>query len=161
MSKPESGLFSGTQGAKNMQSLPKKYVRTSPFTSTGHISISSIRNFREHFMKKNVYEIQKMLEDNGYETTIRRSKKKDSNAKIIEINNGSKQKNISQVQVSPGGGRHGNSPYVKISTKDSGIIKVVDGKRKDYKTDGNEKATLIFKRRKKNHDRHKISHHSL
>ena len=25
-------------------------------------------------------------------------------------------KNISQVQVSPGGGRHGSNPYVKIST---------------------------------------------
>ena len=58
-----------------------------------------------------------------------------------QIGNG---KNISQVQVSPGGGRHGSDPYVKISTTDKGIIKVVEGSKHTYKTDGMEKATIIF-----------------
>lgn len=152
MSKPESGLFSGTQGAQNMQSLPKKAVRTSPFTSAGHVSISGLKKFREHFMHKSITEIKKMLRDNGYEISSRKSIHENSNAQIITISNGSKQRNISQVQVSPGGGRHGNLPYVKISTKDIGKVKIISGKRKDYKTDGNEKATLIFERRKKKHD---------
>ena len=65
-------------------------------------------------------------------------------AKIIKVVNPGNGKNISQVQVSPGGGRHGKNPYVKFSTTDQGIIKVVDGYEKDYKTDGKEKAILIF-----------------
>lgn len=53
-------------------------------------------------------------------------------------------KNISQVQVSPGGGRHGSDSYVKISTTDKGIVKVVEGSKNTYKTDGKEKAIIIF-----------------
>ena len=157
MSKPSSGHFSGTAVAKTAESKKeaqsqKKHVRTSPFTKTGHVSITSVRQFREHFMGKSVTDIQKMLEANGYKTTLRRSKNKYSEAQIVVINNGSKQKNISQVQISPGGGRHGKLSYIKISTRDSGIIKVVAGKRKDYKGDKNEKATIIFERNKK-HDK--------
>lgn len=52
--------------------------------------------------------------------------------------------NISQVQVSPGGGRHGSNPYIKISTTDQGIIKIIDGPQSLYKTDGMETTTNIF-----------------
>ena len=153
MSKPTSGHFSGTSGANKAASINKAQhthnLRTSPFTKTGHVSITSLKQFREHFMHKSVVEIRKMLKENGYETGTRKSNQKCSKAKIITISNGSKQKNISQVQISPGGGRHGALPYVKISTRDSGIIKIIAGKRKDYKSDGHEKATLIFERRQK------------
>ena len=44
----------------------------------------------------------------------------------------------------PDGGRHGSSPYVKISTTDQGIIKIIDGSESSYKTDGKETATIIF-----------------
>ncbi|MFJ8087133.1 hypothetical protein ACIQ7N_02835 [Lysinibacillus sp. NPDC095746] len=54
---------------------------------------------------------------------------------------------ITHVQVSPGGGRHGANPYVKINTSDEGIIKVVDGKKDTYKTDGKETANIIFTER--------------
>ena len=60
------------------------------------------------------------------------------------MNNPGGGKNISQVQVSPGGGRHGELPYVKISTTDQGKIKIVDGLEELYKTDGEETATIIF-----------------
>ncbi len=63
----------------------------------------------------------------------------------IQINN----PNISQVQVSPGGG-HGSNPYVKISTTDQGIIKIVDGIENTYETDGKETATIIFREVTKN-----------
>ena len=76
-------------------------------------------------------------------------KKQGSKAKIIKILNASKERNIKQLQVSPGSKRHGGVPYVKISTSDKGIIKIINSKRKDYKTDGNEKARLYFQRRKK------------
>lgn len=39
---------------------------------------------------------------------------------------------------------HGSSPYVKISTTDQGIIKIIDGSKSLYKTDGKETATIIF-----------------
>lgn len=48
------------------------------------------------------------------------------------------------MQVSPVGGRHGSSPYVKISTTDQGIIKIIDDLESLYKTDGKETATIIF-----------------
>lgn len=67
-----------------------------------------------------------------------------SGAQIIKINNVGEGRNITQVQVSPGGGRHGANPYVKISTNDQGIIKIVDGIQETYKTDGKETATIIF-----------------
>lgn len=50
------------------------------------------------------------------------------------------------MQVSPGSNRHGGVPYVKISTTDIGKIKIVNASAKEYKTDGQEKATIIFGR---------------
>ena len=35
-------------------------------------------------------------------------------------------------------------PYVKISTKDIGIIKIIGSDSSKYKTDGKETATIIF-----------------
>ena len=64
------------------------------------------------------------------------------------VSNNNKQRNITQVQVSPGSKRHGNVPYVKIST-DKGIFKVINADKEDYKTDGKEKAKLFFRRKKK------------
>ncbi|OGO78977.1 MAG: hypothetical protein A2Y23_14620 [Clostridiales bacterium GWB2_37_7] len=85
-----------------------------------------------------------MLRAEGYDITIQASTKSRSGAQIIKINNPGNGKNITQVQVSPGGGRHGDNPYVKISTNDQGLIKIVDGVESTYKTDGAEKATIIF-----------------
>ena len=62
------------------------------------------------------------------------------------IGNSDKDRNITQVQVSPGSKRHGNIPYVKISTTDIGIQKIIDGTSTQYKTDGAEHATLLFRR---------------
>lgn len=85
-----------------------------------------------------------MLKKSGYDVIIQDSKRSSSGAKIIKINNTGGSRNITQVQVSPGGGRHGANPYVKISTNDQGIIKIVDGAKSTYKTDGKETATIIF-----------------
>ena len=100
-------------------------------------------------MGKTVDQIADLLKANGYELNIRESKRKEkgSTVQIIEIINPSKERNIKQVQVSPDGSRrHGKVPYVKISTSDEGKIKIIDSKREDYETSGNEKAKLIFRR---------------
>jgi hypothetical protein len=85
-----------------------------------------------------------MLKNEGFDVSIESSKRSTSGAQIIKINNPGEVRNITQVQVSPGGGRHGANPYVKISTNDQGIIKVVDGAESTYKTDGKETSTNIF-----------------
>ena len=93
------------------------------------------------FSGKSAEEIADVLRNSGYDVTIKNSTRSRSGAQIIRINNPG---GGSQVQVSPGGGRHGSNPYVKISTTDQGIIKIVDGIESAYKTDGKETATIIF-----------------
>ena len=98
-------------------------------------------------MGKSVEQIGEMLKKNGYEFNIRGSRNPNSTTKIIQITNPSKERNIDQVQVSPDGSRHhGNVPYVKISTSNESLIKVIGGTREQYMTDGTEKARLIFRR---------------
>lgn len=126
MSKGGSTLFVGPAGAR--------------------ITERSISEHREKFLGKTVGQINKLLQKRGYQTTIRKSIHSTSRAKVIVVGNSSKDRNITQVQVSPGSKRHGNVPYVKISTTDIGIHKIIDGTAAQYKTDGNEKATLLFRR---------------
>ena len=110
----------------------------------GKVSIDAIKANPSAFSGKSVDEVAQMLKDQGYDVTVQSSTKSRSGAQIIKINNPGDGKNITQVQVSPGGGRHGDSPYVKISTSDQGIIKIVDGAESVYRTDGKETATIIF-----------------
>lgn len=139
MSKPDSGHFHGANG-KGGGSLP-------PLFNNGHVTYEGIKAHREEFMGKSVEQIAEMLKENGYEFNIRPSKHKDSTAQIIEITNSTKERNIKQVQVSPdGSSRHGNVPYVKISTSDESKIKVIDGTCEQYVPGNNEKARLIFRR---------------
>ena len=126
MSKSNTGLFLGPCGAR--------------------LTAQSLSEHREKFLGKTVGQINKLLQKRGYETTIRKSKFSSSRAKVIVVGNTSKERNITQVQVSPGSKRHGDVPYVKISTNDIGIFKIINSKKSDYKTDGHEKATLLFRR---------------
>lgn len=141
MSKGNSGTFHGTSGASN--------AVTPPLFDNGHVTYESIAAHREEFMGKSVEQIGSLLKNNGYEFNVRASKHKDkgSTAIILEITNSSKERNIKQVQISPdGSSRHGNIPYVKLSTSDERIIKVIDGTPKEYVSDGKETARLIFRR---------------
>ena len=141
MSKPDSGLFHGANGKGGGTPVPPL------FDSNGHVTYEGIKAHREEFMGKSVEQITEILKENGYEFNIRDSRNPNSTTQIIQITNPSKERNIDQVQVSPNGSRHhGNVPYVKISTSNEGLIKVIDGTREQYRTDGTEKARLIFRR---------------
>lgn len=144
MCKCSSGRVKGTVGAKGAGGGGAG--NTPPLFDNGHVTKEGIAAHREELMGKSVEQIAEMLKQQGYEVTIRDSKlkKNGSKAKVIETINPPKGYNIKQVQVSPGGGRHGKAPYVKISTSNR-RIKVIDGSPQDYKTSGNEKAVLIFK----------------
>ena len=114
------------------------------FFKNGKVNIDDIRANPKVFSGRTVDEIADALEEVGYKVSIRGSTHPRSKASIIEIKNTGGFSTISQIQVSPGGGRHGELPYVKISTTDQGIIKIVDGVKDMYKTDGKETATIIF-----------------
>jgi hypothetical protein len=127
-----------TTGAKAIEGSSKAIF------SNGRATIEAIESNPKVFAGKSAEEIAQMLRESGYDVTVEASKKSSSGAQIIKINNPGEGKNITQVQVSPGGGRHGADPYVKISTNDQGIIKIVNGDGSLYKTDGQETAKIIF-----------------
>ena len=143
MSKSTGGHFKGTSGAKKAGDASNG---TPPLFENGHITKEGIEAHKEESADMTVEEFVELLQKNGYEVHTRPSKheKKGSKAVIIEVDNPSKQRNIRQVQVSPGGGRHGKDPYVKISTGDQGRNKVIKGSPDDYKGGENEKAHVIF-----------------
>ena len=149
--KASSGFFHGTNGDLKYK-LDIQYFASSKnglFSSTGHVSERSISKNRSFFYGKSVSEIERALNEQGYETTVRPSKHATSQAKAIIVGNSDKYRNITQVLVSPGTPRHGNIPYVKISTNNGGRFKVIDGSESEYKTDGKENAKLFFRRKKK------------
>ena len=110
----------------------------------GKISVDDIKANPKLFSGKTVDDYAEALKEVGYDVMITEASHSRSGAQLIKINNAGGGKNITQVQVSPGGGRHGELPYVKISTSDQGRIKIVDGLESMYKTDGVETATIIF-----------------
>lgn len=152
--KGNSGYFSGTSGSMKYKPDIQHFASKKLFSSTGHVSERSVSQNREFFYGKTVRQIDFELHRFGYKTTIRKSKHSTSKAKVIVVGNPDKHRNITQVQVSPGSKRHGNVPYVKISVnnpvgpKKYAKIKVIDAKKSDYKSDGNEKAYLYFRRKK-------------
>ena len=166
MSKSDSGHFNGTRGNLVSQGVWVKteHVEKNPlivfeekvsllkdiFSSEGNLSAQSIRENAETFSEKSVFVYATALEDMGYAVQVKNSTRSKSGAQIITVSNASKSRNISQIQVSPGGGRHGGSPYVKISTTDNGKFKIVDGTADNYKSNGKETAEIIFRR--KNND---------
>ena len=85
------------------------------FSSTGHVSNSSISKNREYFYGKSATQISNDMQKFGYDTRIRKSSHAKSKAEVIVVNNSDKHRNITQVLVSPGSKRHGDVPYVKIS----------------------------------------------
>ena len=158
-----SGLSTGTSGSQqialencelenasknNEQRLSSKRVKYPIFSRTGHITLESVSARREFFLGKSVAKIENILRKHGYITKRRNSIHATSKAKVIITTNSSKERNITQVQISPGSQRHGGVPYVKISTTDYGRIKIIGTEPENYKTDGKETATLLFRRKK-------------
>uniref|UniRef100_UPI0019341E3F hypothetical protein n=1 Tax=Gilliamella sp. ESL0250 TaxID=2705036 RepID=UPI0019341E3F len=75
----------------------------------------------------------------GYQVNVRQSSRGSGQAVIIEVKG---HPEISQIQIHPGGGRHGGS-YYKVSTTTQGTIKVVDPST--YKPSAGEKAKIFNK----------------
>ena len=110
----------------------------------GHFSIEAAKSYAKQLETADINSLNQYLTELGYATNITNSNREFSNAAVIRITGGSDTMNISQIQFSPGGGRHGINPYLKISTTDQGIIKIVFGSPETYRTSGNERATIIF-----------------
>lgn len=146
--KANSNNFSGTKGALRYN-LNIQFFASKIFSKDGHTDYKRIANNREMFYDKSVYQINNAMKQQGYETTIRKSVHSNSKAKFIVVGNSNKNRNVTTVEVTPGTPRHGNIPYVRISTSDLGKFKVINGTKAQYKTDGSENAKLIFRRKGK------------
>lgn len=143
-----AGFGSAMGGGNKFVKPPKKIKNKKPiFDKTGHVTLESISARREFFLGKSIARIEHELHKYGYTTERKKSNRFGSKAKITIVINSSKERNIGQIQVSPGSKRHGDVPYVKISTKDIGKIKIIGSDSSKYKTDGKEKATLLFRRK--------------
>lgn len=139
------GGFGNTQGAEHV--ITKHDRKKEPiFDENGHVTVESIRRRAEFFLGKSVARLEHELHKHGYKTMRRPSTHSTSKAKIIVTLNGNKDRNISQILVSPGSKRHGDVPYVKISTTDYGKIKIINAFPSEYKSDGRETAKLFFRR---------------
>ena len=143
------GGFGSTAGAGSEKTKPVSKKKEPIFDDKGHVTLKSIKARAEYFLGKSVARLEHELHRHGYKTMRRPSKHSTSKAKIIVTLNGNKDRNISQIQVSPGSKRHGDVPYVKISTTDCGKIKIIGASLSEYKSDGRETAELIFRRKKK------------
>lgn len=142
------GKLNSPKQGERTETSPKKTNKQPVFSNSGHVTIESISNRREFFLGKSVAKLENILKNNGYETQRRPSKYATSKAKIIVTTNPSADRNITQVQISSGSKRHGDVPYVKISTSDQGRIKIVAASKERYKTDNAEKATILFRRKR-------------
>lgn len=100
------------------------------------------------FRGKSVDEIADAMRISGYDVTVKASTRSSSGAMIIRVNNASENagRNIQMLQVSPGGGRHGELPYIIISTtsQDVGKIKIINGTEDLYKASGEKNVIVIF-----------------
>lgn len=138
---------------ENEERLKEEFAVKPPkapiFSETGHVTFESISARREFFLGKSVARIDHELQKYGYTTKRRGSVHATSKARVIVVTNQSRERNISQVQISPGSKRHGNVPYVKISTTDQGRIKIIAASPAEYKTDTHENAKLLFRRKKR------------
>ncbi len=145
------GGFGNTKGRRKGGLLPMnlQFFASKAFEKGGHVSRNSITAHAEYFLGKSARKLAKALQQQGYKTHIEHSIHVKSKAKKVVIENNSKTKNITFVLVSPGSKRHGETAYVRISTHDIGKYKIVADKSK-YKSDGKERAIIIFARRKKN-----------
>ena len=116
-------------------------------TQAGNVATSSVKvNIANDFTKnpqsiwgKSADDIAKDFQAAGYQVNVRQSSRGSGQAVIVEVKGHSE---ISQVQIHPGGGRHGGS-YYKVSTTTQGTIKVVDSNT--YKPSAGEKAKIINK----------------
>ena len=142
-----AGIGSAKGGESNNKPPKKRKNKKPIFDEKGHVTLESISARREFFLGKSIARIEHELHKHGYTTERRKSNSPGSKAKITIVINSSKERNIGQIQVSPGSKRHGDVPYVKISTKDIGKIKIIGSDSSKYKTDGKEKATLLFRRK--------------
>jgi len=96
------------------------------------VDANKVAEAPSEFTGKSINDYANEMEKAGYKFKIKTSTRSRSGVQKIVVENGSNTRNISQLQVSPGGGRHGSQPYVKISTTDQGIIKVVTGNETMY-----------------------------
>jgi len=86
---------------------------------------------------RNAEQIAAILTAEGYQVAVRQSTRGSGNATIIKVGG---HKQVTQIQVHAGGGRHGGA-YYKISTSTQGRVWVVNPAT--FRADPNQKGTIV------------------
>ena len=147
--KARSGFFKGTSGDMKFK-LNIQFFASKAFDEKGHVSLESLKKYGEDFLDKSPEEVEKMMNEVGYKTVIVPSVRKESTSERVISINPSKDRNITQIQVSPDGSKHHwKTSYIKVLTKDVGIVKIVNGTKEQYINGEDEKAIIYFKGVKK------------
>ena len=128
-----------TFGFKIIKSITKSIFSNGAKKAASYFVVKGLPFPVKKIWGKTADDIAESFLKKGYEVVIRRSTKGSKKAVIVKIK---RHPNISQIQIHPGGGRHGGA-YYKISTTQQGIIKIVD--KKTYIPTPGEKATIIYK----------------
>lgn len=110
------------------------------------IDVETVDSNKGFFKGKSETDLGNVMGRHGYKTHAEISTRSRSGARKTVVENvASKEgRNIKQIQVSPGGGRHGELPYIKISTVNVGKIKIVFGSKEMYKPEGEKNVTVLF-----------------
>jgi RHS repeat-associated protein len=129
----EAGRYSALDGAGPHE--VKVSAADNVWPTKQGVDINDILTKPESLWGKSAEEIADGFSEAGFRVKVRISRS--AKAQIVEI---SGHPQISQIQVHPGGGRHGGA-YLKISTTTEGKIKVVDPKT--YKPTPDEKVRVV------------------
>jgi len=133
----------GEDSADNIATLLRNGGKL--FADNGQVTYASIVANASEFAGKSADDIANMLRNAGYKGVyVEKSVEKGSSAMRVVVSKPDKTHNIAQILVSPGSVRHGNVPYVKISTNDIRVIKVVDGSPSQYISAGETERRVIF-----------------
>ena len=124
--------------SKLIQGLSKGGGGVAKSARTAKAFVSNLLKKPKSIWGKGPDEIAEAFRKAGYQATIEQSNKGSKLSKQIRIKGN---KEISNIQIHPGGGRHGGS-YYKISSSTKGKIKIVN--KKTYKPTPGEKATIIY-----------------
>lgn len=101
------------------------------------VNIGEVLTKPESLWGRSAKEIAAAFTEAGYGATVRQSTRGSARAQIIQV---SGHPQITQIQVHPGGGRHGGA-YYKISTNTEGKVKVVNPDT--YKPTPGEKVRVV------------------
>lgn len=105
--------------------------------SRAKVDVAAVISSPQSLWGRSASEIAEAFVESGYEASVRQSTRGSGLAEIVTVRG---HPHVTQIQVHPGGGRHGGS-YIKVSTNTEGTLKVVDPAT--YRANPGERARIV------------------